>query len=118
MLTNDGRCTCEIKSRTAMAKAAFNKKGALFTSKMDLELRKKLVKCYIWSIALYGAETWMLWEVDQKHLKRFEMWCWRRMEKISWTDHVRNEVLLRVKEQRNILHEISKWKNRSDRKMR
>jgi hypothetical protein len=39
------------------------------------------------------------------------MWCWRRMEKISWTDHVRNEeVLLRVKEQRNILHEISKRK--------
>jgi hypothetical protein len=34
-----------------------------------------------------------------------------RMEKISWTDHVRNEeVLLRVNEQRNILHEISKWK--------
>jgi hypothetical protein len=32
------------------------------------------------------------------------------MEKISWTDHVRNELLLRVKEQRNILHEISKWK--------
>jgi len=39
------------------------------------------------------------------------MWCWRRMEKISWTDHVRNEeVLLTVKEQRNILHEISKRK--------
>src|SRR5215471_1392931 len=37
------------------------------------------------------------------------MWYWRRMEKISWTDHVRNEeVLLRVKEHRNILHEISK----------
>jgi ribosomal 50S subunit-associated protein YjgA (DUF615 family) len=41
----------------------------------------------------------------------FEMWCWKRMEKISWTDHVRNEeVLLRVKEQRNILHETSKRK--------
>ena len=39
------------------------------------------------------------------------MWCWRRMEKISWTDHVRNEeVLLRVNKQRNILHEIRKWK--------
>jgi hypothetical protein len=57
LLTNDGRCTCEIKPRIAMAKAAFNKKAALFTSKMDLELRKKLVKCYIWSIALYSAET-------------------------------------------------------------
>jgi hypothetical protein len=49
--------------------------------------------------------------VGQKHLEIFEMWCWRRMEKISWTDHVRNEdVLIRVKEQRNILHEIRKWK--------
>jgi hypothetical protein len=39
------------------------------------------------------------------------MWYWRKMEKISWTDHVRNvEVLLRVNEQRNILHEIRKWK--------
>ena len=83
---------------------------ALFLS-LDLELRKKLVKCYIWSIALYGAETWTLWAVDQKHLESFEMWCWRRMEKISWTDHVRNkDVLLRVKEQRNILHEIRKWR--------
>jgi hypothetical protein len=45
ILTNDGICTCEIKSRIAMAKAAFNKKRAVFTSKMDLELRRKLLKC-------------------------------------------------------------------------
>jgi hypothetical protein len=39
------------------------------------------------------------------------MWCWRRMERISWTDHVRNkEVLLRVKEQWNILREKIKRK--------
>jgi hypothetical protein len=56
MLTNDGRCTCEIKSRIAMAKSAFNKKRALFTSKRDLKLRKKPVECYIWGIAFYGAE--------------------------------------------------------------
>jgi hypothetical protein len=69
------------------------------------------VKCYVWSTALYGAETWTLRAVDPKYLESFEMWCWRRMEKISWTDHVRNgEVLLRVKEQRNILHEIRKRK--------
>jgi hypothetical protein len=55
MLTNDDRCTCEMKSRIAMTKAAFSKKRVLFTSKMDVELRKKLVKCYIWSIALYGV---------------------------------------------------------------
>jgi hypothetical protein len=76
---------------------------------MDLELRKKLVKCYIWSVASYG--TGKLRAVDQKHLESLDtlMWCWRRMEKISWTDHVTNEEVLHiVKEKRNILHEISK----------
>ena len=44
MLTNDGRCTCEIKSRIAMAKAAFSKKKTLFTSKLDLNLREETNK--------------------------------------------------------------------------
>ena len=75
ILRNNGRCTYEIKCRIAMAKAAFNKKRTLFASTLDLELKKKIVKCYVWSIALYGAETWTLRSVDQKHLKSFEMWC-------------------------------------------
>jgi hypothetical protein len=94
-----------------MAKAAFNSKRALFTGTLDWELRKKLVKCYIWSIALCGAETGTVGAADRKQLGSCEMWCWRGMENISWTDRVRNEeVLLRVKEQRNILHDINKWK--------
>jgi hypothetical protein len=83
MLTNDGRCTFEITPRITMAKAAFNQKKNLFTSTLDLNLRTKLVKCYIWSMALYGAETWTLRAAYQKHLESFEMWCSRRMEKIS-----------------------------------
>ena len=52
-----------------------------------------------------------MWERLEYNLISFELWCWRRMKKICWTDLVRNEeVLLRVKEQRNILHEISKRK--------
>jgi hypothetical protein len=73
MLTNDGRCTCEIKSRIVMVKPAYNKKRALFTSKMDLDYGKELVKCYICNIALYGAETWTLRTVDQKHLESYEI---------------------------------------------
>jgi hypothetical protein len=42
---------------------------------------------------------------------KFEMWCWRRMEKISWTDCVKNEeILTRVKEEGNILHTIKMTK--------
>jgi hypothetical protein len=56
-----------------MAKAALNKKKNLFTSKLDLNLRNKLVKCYIWSIAFYGAEMWTLRKVDQKYLESVEI---------------------------------------------
>jgi hypothetical protein len=48
MITDDAICTHEIKCRIAIAKAAFNKK-ALFTSKLNLNLREKLVKCYSWN---------------------------------------------------------------------
>jgi len=77
-----------------MANVAFSKKRALFTSTLDLELRKKIVKCYFWSIVLYGVESGTLRAVDQKHLESTEMWCWRRTEKISWTDHASNGKVL------------------------
>jgi len=51
------------------------------------------MKCYVWSIALIGTETWTLRATDQNSLESFEMLCWRRMEKISWTDHVRKEEM-------------------------
>ena len=78
---------------------------------MYLKLRKILVKWRVWTIAIYGDETWMFHWEDQKPVENFDVWCWSRMEKISWADRVRNEeLLLRVKEQGNILLEISKWK--------
>jgi hypothetical protein len=61
-------------------KAAPNKKKTLFTNKLDLNVRKKLVKYYIWSIALYGAKILTHWKADQKYLKSFEMWYWKEGE--------------------------------------
>jgi hypothetical protein len=61
MITNDALCAREIKSWFTVAKAAFNKKNTLFTSKLDQNLRKELVKCHIF----YGVETWTLQKEDQ-----------------------------------------------------
>jgi len=64
-----------------MAKAAFNKKKTLFTCKLDLNLRKRLTKCYIWSMALYGTETWTIRAADQKTWKVLKCGAgegWRR----------------------------------------
>ena len=67
----------------------------------------KIPKCYIWSIAFYGAQTWTLRKVEQKCQEFFKIWCLRRMQKISRTDRVRNEAVLHgVKEERNILHTV------------
>jgi hypothetical protein len=77
-----------ITSRTAMEKAALNKRKTLFTSILDLAVRKELVKCYIWSVDLYGAETLTLRKVYQKYLESFEIWCWRRT---TWTNRVRKK---------------------------
>jgi hypothetical protein len=68
------------------------------------------VKCCVWSIALCGAETWTLRKVGQKHLESFEIWGWRRTEKISWTDRLRNEEVLHRVEEGNILHTIKRRK--------
>jgi len=70
-LTNEAKCTPELKSTFAMVETVCNRK-TLFTSKWDFNLRKKIGKCYILSIALHGAETWTLWRVDQKYLEKFK----------------------------------------------
>jgi hypothetical protein len=43
---------------------------------------------------LYDLENWTLRKVDQKYLESFEMWCWRRLEKIGWTDRVNNKYYM------------------------
>jgi hypothetical protein len=71
-----------------MGKTALHKKKTLFTNKLKFNLRKKLVKCYIWSTALCGAGTGTLRKVDQKCRRSFEIWYGRRTEKINWTNPV------------------------------
>jgi hypothetical protein len=90
LTTSDARCsTREIKSGTAIAKPAFNKET--FYKEIGLKsLREKLVKRYTWSVLLYSAEKCTLRRKDQKYIPSSEMWCWRKMEKINWSDRVRN----------------------------
>ena len=87
-VSNDTPYACDIKDWILMTKASLNAVKNLFTRKMDLNLRKK---CYVWSIATYGAETSTRRKVNQKFLDSSGMWCRRKMEKIGCTNRVRNE---------------------------
>jgi hypothetical protein len=70
VITNDERCKREFKCRIVDATATFDRKKFLFTSNLELILRKKLVRCYIWSRVLYDAQTRTLRTADQKQLER------------------------------------------------
>jgi len=56
-----------------MVKGTFNNKKSLLTRKLNLIFMRKLIMCYTWSIASYGAETWTLRKVDHKFQDSFEM---------------------------------------------
>ena len=105
VLTRDGYCTREIKMRIAIDKEAFNRKMPLLTSKLNTEHKKKLIRCYVWGIAF----LWLK-DLDTKKIGAGvfgEMWCWRRMEKIKWSEKVTNEqVLDRIGEKRTLLNNI------------
>src|SRR6218665_1902131 len=62
-----------------------------------------MVKTLIRCTTLYCAETWTLRKEDITSLEAFEMRIWRRTEKISWTEHISNEVLKLVEEERSLL---------------
>jgi len=106
-ITDDGICSKEIRKRIAIAKEAFNNRGELLRGKLSKGLKKRMVKVLVWSVALYAAEIWTLREDDISRLEAFEMWIWRKMEKISWRDHKINmQVLLMVEEQRLLMNAI------------
>ena len=78
---------------------------------MEKELRKRLVKCFVWSVSFYGAETSTLRWNEVKRLEAFEMWLWRRMERVKWTVKIKNVVVLeRVGEGRIMMELIKKTK--------
>lgn len=109
LITEDGKCHREIKRRIGMGKAAFTKRKELLRRSFKRELKKRMVKCLVWSVVLYGAETWTMRKEDMSRLQAFEMWIWRKMEKITWTEHVTNEeVLRRVGEERGLVEAIRK----------
>jgi hypothetical protein len=107
-ITEDGRCKDEILSRIAQAKRAFQKKRhILTTNSMDLEVRKRFLKIYVWSITLYGCETWTISAIEKRKLEIFKMRCYHKMLRIKWIDRITNKAVLnRIKEKKILWHTI------------
>jgi len=86
----------EVRRRIALGKEAFNKKKDLMQKSLSFHLRKRSVKVFVWSVVLYGSETWTLQKEDIRRLEAFETWIWRRVMKVSWNEHKTNEEVLQM----------------------
>ena len=93
-MTRDGHCNAEIRSRIGQVKNNFAKIPQLLVLNIDLEIKKKLLKTYLWSVALYGCEARTIGKGERRRLETFKVWCYRKLLKISWVDVVTNEEVL------------------------
>ena len=93
-ISSNLNCYQELKQRIAMAKDAFNRKRSIFCGPLEKELRKKLMKCFVWSVKFYGAETWTLRQNEHIQLQAFEMWIWRRTRRAKCSVKIQNGVIL------------------------
>ena len=110
MLTADGKCETEIKRRIAMAKDCFTKlKPAIGNRNISIKTKIRILESYVWSILLYGCESWTLTASTQCRLEATEMWFLRRILRVSWSDHRTNEsVLTEANVKRSLISTIRK----------
>ena len=108
IITSDGRCSTDIRNRISQAKVAFQKmKGILCNKSLSIEVRKRTRQCYLEPIMTYGCKSWNINKSAQKTIEAGEMWFYRRMLRIPWTDRNTNEnVLKEANTQRTIITRV------------
>ena len=95
MISSDGLCTNEIKRRIALGRSAMTALNKIWKDKnITTKTKIKLVKSLVFPVAIYGCETWTVKKYEQSRIDAFELWCWRRLLRISWKEKRTNVSVL------------------------
>ncbi|KAJ8710368.1 hypothetical protein PYW07_009734 [Mythimna separata] len=96
LISNQGNCIEDIKRRMALTRAAMDKLKKIWKNrKVTKATKTRLVKTLVFPIFLYAAETWTLRQTETKKIDALEMWCWRKMLGVSWTEFRTNASILK-----------------------
>ena len=104
--------TAEIKKRIAVASAACQSLTSIWKDRaIGKATKTRLLRSLVFPIATYGAECWALTKHDRKKLESFELWCYRRMLRVSWRERRTNtSILEQVGESWRLLAFVDKLK--------
>ena len=95
-ITADGDCNHEIKRRLLFGRNAMTNLNSILKSR-DVTLLTKvhLVKARVFPVVMYGCESWSIKKAECWRTDIFELWCWRRLLKVSWTARRCNQSILK-----------------------
>ena len=91
LITKDGLCEKEIRRRLAMGRSAMRGLTKIWKDRIiTLRIKIRLVKSLVFHIVLYGAESWTMRKLERKMIDAFELWCWRRLLRVTCIDRKKN----------------------------
>ena len=95
-ITADGDCSHEIKRRLLLGRKVMTNLDSIFKSR-DITLPTKvcLVKAMVFPVVTYGCESWTMKKAECRRTDAFELWCWRRLLRVSWTARRSNQSILK-----------------------
>ena len=95
-ITADGDCSHEIKRCLLLGtKVMANLDSILKSRDMTLPTKVHLVKAMVFPVVMYGCESWTLKKAECWRVDAFELWCWRRLLRVSWTARRSNQSILK-----------------------
>lgn len=95
LIENTGGCDGEIRRRIQLARSAMTQLNKVWRDRnITKQTKINLVSTLVFSVFLYASESWTVREVDRRRIEAFEMWAWRRMLRVSWTEHRTNASVL------------------------
>ena len=95
-ITADGDCSHEIKRRLLLGRKLMTNLDSILKSR-DITLPTKvlLVKAMVFPVVMYGCESWTVKKAEHQRIGAFELWCWRRLLRVSWAARRFNQSLLK-----------------------
>ena len=95
-ITADGDCSHDIKRRLLLGRKVMTNIDSIFKSRdITLPTKVHLVKTMVFPVVMYGCESWTVKKAEHRRIDAFELWCWRRLLRVSWTARRSNQSILK-----------------------